>query len=170
MPLKASFKPFKRATLDMMGIPQVRTEMLNELRKLGNEAKKQLEAAFVTWETKPQVNQRIHLSRTDPEAGVEVYTENVIANMVDQGTPDHIIVPRFKPALAWHRYYKRKSRVGSLVAFPGGASGPYAHSKGHRVSGIRARKFSYTLERWLFRKMQIQLLAAAERGARKAHG
>lgn len=170
MPLRASFKPFKRATLEMMGIPQVREEMLNELRKLGNEAKKELEKAFATWDYRPAVVMTIHLSRTDPEAGVEVWTDNEITNWVDKGTPGHVIMPMQHIVLSWQTGYKRKSRVGSLQSYPGGANGKWVHSRGHWVSGIRARNFSYTLERWLFRKMQIRLQEAANRGAKKAHG
>lgn len=169
MPLAATFKPFKRPTLEMMGIPQVRDEMLNELRKIGKDASKELEGAFATWDNKPKVHQRIHLSRKEPEAGVEVYTDDEIADYVDKGTDGHMILPHYLGVLSWQRMYTRKSRVGSLVAFPGGKSGPYAHSRGHWVSGIRARKFSYTLERWLFRQMGQRLQDAAERGARKAH-
>jgi hypothetical protein len=170
MPLHATFKPLKRATLEMMGIPQVRTEMLNELRKLGREATKELEGAFSTWDHKPKVNQRIHLTRTDPEAGVEISTDDEIANWVDQGTPGHMILPKYRKRLSWKSGYNRKSRVGSLKAYDGGKFGDYAHSSGHWVSGIRARKFSYTLERWLSRKMSIRLQEAANRGAKKAHG
>lgn len=169
MPVKATFKPMKRATLEMMGIPQVRDEMLNELRKLGREAAKEFQAAFATWDHPVKVNQRIHLSRTDPEAGVEISTDDEIASYVDEGTVGHMILPVRRKVLSWQSGYRRKSRVGSLVAYQGGKFGDYAHSRGHWVSGIRARKFSYTLERWLFRKMQIRLQEAAERGARKAH-
>jgi len=165
--MQAVFKPMRPVTAKMMGMDGVREEMLNEMRKLGNEAKKTLEGAFATWEHRPKVEMKIHLSRSDPEAGIEIYTADEIANYVDKGTEPHWVAPRYAPALSWQAHYTRKSRVGSLVSYSGGHSGVWRSSLGHRVSGIKARKFSYTLERYLFRIMAIRLQAAAIRGAAK---
>lgn len=166
--LKATFKPLPTPTLKKMGIQGVRDEMLKELVQIGKDTQKELLKAFYSWDHQPQVKQRVHMSQNDPEMGVEVYTEDEVAHWLDEGTEAHLIIPIHAKALRFQTQYARKSRVGSLQSFPGGSSGPYAGSKGHMVSGIRPRKFSYTLERWLFREMQRRLQAAAERGAKQA--
>lgn len=60
---------------------------------------------------------------------------------VSLGTKKHFIKPTKAKALRWRSGYKAKTRSGVIGSSPGGRTGPWRHSKGHKVKGIEARKF-----------------------------
>lgn len=166
------FKAFKRPTLVDMGIDPVREEMLNELRSVGRGMKKDLEQAFKTWDKRPEVTMKIHLTRTDPQAGVDVLVERDpegIVGMLNFGTPAHRVAPRVKPRLAWRVGFLSKTMPRRLESRKGGKFGNvWATSHGHWVKGVEARKWDEALaEKW-DKLMMERLQKAANKGAAKA--
>jgi hypothetical protein len=163
------FQAYKRPTLVDMGVDPVREALLNELRSIGRAMSKDLSQVFLTWEKKPKVEMKIHLSRTDPQAGVEVYVEDPIAHMLNVGTERHYVAPVRKPRLAWQAGFKQKTTPRSLSSQAGGKYGnDWRTSMGHWIKGVEARKWDETLaEKW-DKEMGGRLQTAAMKGAAKA--
>lgn len=61
---------------------------------------------------------------------------------VDKGTRDHWVAPRRARALAFQQYYAPHTQAGGGYGGPGKAFGPMCFSRGHNVSGIRAREIT----------------------------
>lgn len=164
-----TFKMYKRPTLVDMGIDTVREELLNETRSIGRAMKKDLEQAFLTWDKRPLVQMKIHLTRKDPQAGVEVYTDNPIVAYLNYGTKRHYVQPVRKPRLAWQAGFTMKTIPRQLHSRKGGKYGnDWRVSMGHWISGVEARKWDEVLaEKWE-RPMTERLQKAANKGAAKA--
>lgn len=163
------FEVYKRPSLVDMGIDTVREALLNETRSIGRAMKKDLEQAFLTWEKRPTVQMKIHLTRSDPQAGVEVYVDDPIVYMLNHGTQRHYVAPVRKPKLAWQVGFKQKTTPRQLSSQKGGKSGNvWRTSMGHWISGVEARKWDEALaEKW-DGEMESRLQKAANTGAAKA--
>lgn len=163
------FEVYKRPTLVDMGVDPVREELLNETRKAGREMKKDMELVFQTWEKKPQVIMKIHLTRADPKAGVEIYVQDELVQMLNQGTKGHFVTAREAPRMAWRVGFNPKTIPHQLRSVKGGKYGNvWATSKRHWVKGIEAREWDKALlEKW-DKPLTDRLQAAANRGAAKA--
>ena len=70
-------------------VDAIRLELLNEMRKVGTEVKKDFEKTTKTWKHKPKFVQSISLKPPGPE--LFVYTEDEIYMFVDEGTKPHLI-------------------------------------------------------------------------------
>lgn len=165
------FKAFKRPTLVDMGIDPVREEMLNELRSIGRAMKKDLEQVWATWDKRPSrpVEMKIHLTRTDPQAGVDVTIQDDVVYMLNHGTIAHRVAPKVKPRLAWRVGFTSKTLPRKLMSRKGGKFGNvWATSMGHMIRGVEARKWDEALaEKW-DKPMEERLQQAANKGAKKA--
>lgn len=163
------FKAFKRPSLVDMGVDPVREALLNELRSIGRAMKKDMEQVFQTWSKKPEVHMKIHLTRTDPQAGIDIYVQSEVVYMLDKGTKDHYVRPKKSKRLAWQTQFTQKTIKGQLRSQPGGKSGNnWATSQGHWIKGVEARGWEKALaEKW-DKPMTERLQAAANKGAAKA--
>lgn len=163
------FQVYKRPSLVDMGIDTVREALLNETRSIGRAVKSDLEEAFKTWNERPVVEMKIHLTRTDPQAGVEVYTDDPIVYMLNKGTKRHFVAPRLKPRLAWQVGFTSKTMPRQLRSRKGGKYGNvWATSMGHWIRGVEARKWDEVLLKKWDAEAARRLQAAANKGASKA--
>lgn len=163
------FELYKRPTLVDMGIDTVREALLNETRSIGRAMAKDLSAVFQTWAERPTVQMKIHLTRTDPQAGVEVYVDDPIAFMLNKGTKRHYVAPNKAPRLAWQVGFTSKTLPRQLKSRKGGKYGNvWATSMGHWIRGVEARKWDEALaEKW-DKEAEQRLQTAANKGAAKA--
>lgn len=167
MPWK--FEIYKRPTLVDMGIDTVREELLNEVRKAGREMKRDMEQVFVNWDQRPEVHMKIHLTRADPQAGVEVYVDDSLVQMLNQGTKGHYVAARKAPRMAWQVGFNAKTIPHQLRSIKGGKSGNvWATSMRHWVKGVEAREWDKALADKWDKPLAERLQAAANRGAKKA--
>lgn len=164
-----TFKSYKRPTLVDMGIDTVREALLNETRSIGRAMKKDLEQVFQTWEEKPKVEMKIHLTRTDPQAGVEVYVDDPIAHMLNVGTKKHYVRPVRAPRMAWQAGFTMKTAPRMLSSVKGGKYGnDWRTSMGHWIKGVKAREWDQALADKWNQPMAERLQKAANAGAAKA--
>ncbi len=75
------------------------------------------------------------------EFGIEVNTKSRIYFFLARGTKSHFVAPRRAKALRFQAGYNAKTRPRIIGSRGGGAFGPVRFSKGHTVSGIKARDF-----------------------------
>lgn len=72
----------------------------------------------------------------------DVYTDDKVYMYLNNGTSAHNISPGgLGGVMQFKTGYTPKTSVGSLNSNSGGASGNFAYSKGHMVSGIEDRHF-----------------------------
>lgn len=171
-------KVYKTPTLEQMGIDPVRMETLNELRKLGREMVKDFDKVFETFsDPKPKTKFKIHLTRRDATASVEMTVEDPQEKsqginrpaLLSAGTKRHWVGPRRASILRWKVGYRQKTRPCWIGSRPGGKqTNTYAYSKGHYVSGIKAREYGETMVKRWEKPVSKRLEKAARRGARKA--
>lgn len=163
------FEMYKRPTLVDMGIDTVREELLNETRSIGRAMKKDLEQAFLTWSKRPVVQMKIHLTRTDPKAGVEVYVDDPVVYMLNVGTKRHYVEPNKAPRLAWQVGFTTKTLPRKLTSRKGGKYGNvWRTSMGHWIKGVDPREWDKALADKWEQPIVDRLQAAANRGAAKA--
>lgn len=152
-----------------MGIAPVREEMLNELRSVGRAMAQDLKNTVKDFKNPPAVNMKISLTRSDPQAGVEVTVDSKVLHMLDVGTKGHFVRPVHAPRLAWQTGYKQKTRPNRLWSNPGGKSGPWATSMGHWIKGVEPRHYSEAMAQRWNKPFVERMQDAARRGAAKAH-
>jgi hypothetical protein len=93
-----------------------------------------------TWKRKV----KFHKSKASRVRGTvegSVTTGDEIYGYVTMGTKRHFVRPRHKSLLRFQTKYRAKTRPRIVGSRAGGASGPWAFSKGHWVKGIEAREF-----------------------------
>ena len=107
-------------------IPEIRLELLNELRRQGKETEADLGKPVATWENKPKFTSEISLAGGDamvltgPTGGDEAVQH---FEWVDQGTRPHIIRARRGRRLRFSSKYTAKTRPGWIGSRRGGPSG-----------------------------------------------
>lgn len=69
------------------------------------------------------------------------FTDNEVYGFLNYGTKRHFVAPKAGGVLRFRTGYRTKTQRGRIRSRSGGASGGVAYSKGHYVSGIKARKF-----------------------------
>lgn len=99
------------------------------------------EKTVSTWETKPRFTVKVSARE------IEVRTDDEIWAYVDRGTKPHVIRPK-RPGgmLRFRSGYAAKTRPGSIISGPGGASGPVVWAKEVQHPGTKARGFSRRLQ------------------------
>ncbi len=124
------------------------------------------------WSFRRKVKFQRLLDVTPFKTEILVGTDDEIYGYLDVGTKRHFIAPKHKPALVWRSGARQtKTVVGRMVAGVGSpASGPLAFdAKGHFVKGIKARKFTVTLQKDWRPKYLRRMEKAMSEGA-KASG
>ena len=83
----------------------------------------------------------------------------------EQGTKKHWIYPRFKKALRWKTGDTASQTQSITSRISSGTAGDpvYAFSKGHQVSGIKARKVLYWTAQFGTKKFQRMLIRELQR-------
>lgn len=164
--MDVTFKPIDQANVRSMGIDAVRLSMLNELRKLAREMQKDLQSYVEVFDNPPDVVVKRHLTRRQPMASVEVFVDDYRIELLDKGTPGHMVKPVRAKALRWRRR-KPKTRPNSLKTRRTNYTGPYRYSKGHYVRGIKARNIGKTLAKKYTPTFRQRMLKSIQRGVTK---
>lgn len=132
---------------ELVGIDEIRMELLNALRKEGNEIKKDLSRPTRYWKLKPGWQQKVSLLRSGT-GYVEVWTTQEKYRYVNDGTPPHMmgpILPVKGKFLVIPGGRISKTRPGTLTGRRGRTLGPYRRigkTKRFRHPGITARLFN----------------------------
>jgi hypothetical protein len=100
---------------------------------------KDFQSSVKDWKTKVDFDKEVRTKNNAIEG--EEGTDNDIYRFVSAGTKRHYVAPRRAKVLAFKPNYKTKSVAGTIPSRSGGASGNMAFSKGHYVSGIKAREY-----------------------------
>lgn len=123
---------------------KMRLALLNEMRKIGKEIKEDFDTTTATWDKKPDFKLTVSLAGSVPSVTVE--TADEVYKWVDEGTKAHWVEPVNAKVLAFRANYQAKTAPGVIGSGAGGASGDMVFSKGHEVSGIKARGFSKKIQ------------------------
>jgi hypothetical protein len=171
VPLAIIVKPFKTPTVETMGMKWVRLDVLNEMRKVGRDMKKDFDKAFATFsEPKPKVETKIHLTRATPTATIDLFVRDPKGRveLLDAGTKSHMVAARRAKVMRWRGGFRSKTRPRWIGSRTGGQTGNPRFSRRHRVSGIKAREYGKTMVKRWQKPYSKRLDKAARRGARKA--
>jgi hypothetical protein len=130
---------------------EIRLHLLNEQRKVGTDIKKDFERTVKTWDKKPEF--KILVSLAKGQITVAVVTDSEIYRYVDEGTKPHDIWAGFytgksdAKVLVFPGTFSAKTIPGVLDARQGSKSGPLVFTPYVRHPGIKARKFSKTIQK-----------------------
>ena len=94
-----------------------------------------------TWSKKNQPKFKPHVKTTKFRVTGRVSTVAEVYRFVSEGTKGRFVAPKNGKVLRFKSGYKAKTSPGRIPSRSGGSFGSNAFSKGHRVSGIKARKF-----------------------------
>lgn len=162
----AGFKVFRP---DKLKLDAIRLEVLNELRSVGREVKRDYDGTVSNWkpENKPTFEMSIGLSG-GPTLIVVATGNTEIYEYVTLGTDAHIILPRNSPRLAFRTGYTAKTSPGSLQSGPGGYSGNIVYSQGVIHPGTEPRDFEGQIEEKYRKIFADRMEQAVERGAKRS--
>lgn len=126
------------------------------------------ELSVATWDHKVKFERLVSVGPRSVDVLVD--TDDEIYRYVNDGTVDHFVAPKKKGGvLAFPAVYAAKSTPGVPVSRTGGSSGPMVFSRGHMVSGIKARNFDQVIKKeWVSKYKRAMEKAMAN--ARKASG
>lgn len=93
-----------------------------------------------TWSHKPKFAKKGPVWRSKARQ-ILVSTKHAQYAWVSLGTKSHRIPKSGKTLLRWKSGYKQKTTPRVIGSRGGGRTGPWRHSKGHKVKGIKAREF-----------------------------
>lgn len=142
----------------------VQKALQKELVAISKDMLFDFEVTVYTWNKKPKFQRLI--DATPYKTEILVGTDDEIYKYVDEGTKRHWVQPKNAPALAWQTGYKPKTVVGKMIAQPGGKFGPWAYdAKGHWVKGIKARKFTKTIQKSWEKKYKTRMEKAMKTAA-----
>ena len=144
-------------------VAAARLALLNELRAVGKEIKRDFEATTATWEHKPDFKLDITLAGGEP--GVTVGTTDDVYKWVDEGTKPHTIAPVNAQVLSFRSGYKAKTQPGVIGSTGGGAQGDQVFAMVVNHPGTEARKFSQKIKRKWAGEFGKRMLAAMDAAA-----
>ena len=136
------FKEIKPKTLDIDGIVDA---LVKAAEQAADDIEKDFQYTVMTWNHQPKFEKLVSVDSDG--IAVIVGTDDEIYGYVNDGTKDHYVAPVHAKALRFRPIYVAKTSPGSMVAKRGGSSGDYVYSRGHMVSGIKARKFDKRIEK-----------------------
>lgn len=142
----------------------INRELLDGMDRYTKLVLKEFDETVQTWSNKPAFTRTVATRGKKIEG--EVSTKNKIYGFVSGGTVAHTIFPRRAKRLAWQLFYTPKTTVGKIPSKAGGPSGAMQFSRGHRVSGITARKFDKQIKddteerfyKYMYRALESALL------------
>jgi len=167
-----SVKAIKPASLK---VSAVRLELLNALRKEGTVQKNLLKGTTKYWEgDKPTFVSEISLAGNDAVllVGASGSTKGAEKwQYLDDGTKAYWVYPRRAKMLRFRPGHTSGSRPGTLDVKPSRSYGDYVYSRGHRVSGIKARGWTKVVLKQRYKpfreRMNVALTAGLQKGGWK---
>jgi len=130
---------------EIMNLDGMRRTIQQALLNEGADMRSDFEKTTSTWEgEKPTFKPYVATSGGAARVEIEPKGQGVDKwGWLDRGTSSHFVRPKRAKRLRFKTGGKNKTRVGKLQSGPGQRpSGPDRFSKGHRVSGIKARNWS----------------------------
>src|SRR3990167_6437625 len=169
MPIHISLRAITPKRLPTIDMQKVARELRDEI---GRFAKQDIQEAFestvATWKTSVKFTPRFFV--TADEISVRVSPSGDpgarIWGYLEEGTRAHWVAPRKASALRFRTRYQAKTSPGLVGSGPGGGSGPFAFSRGHRVRGIVARKWTWKIARRARAEYRRQVEKALRRSAK----
>jgi hypothetical protein len=156
--MPAYFKAIRPARLKG---DKLRLHLLNEMRKIGRDIKRDFERTVRTWEEKPEFEILISLSGG---ITVVVETNSEIYRYVDKGTEPHLILPVSAKVLHFKSNFIPKTQPGVIDSGPGGSGGEDVFAAYVFHPGIKAREFEKTIYRKWRRLFKRRMEEAMKRG------
>ncbi len=144
---------------------KLKTELISALSKTGDIIQKDFRKTTRTWSTKPTFK-KTGVKKSSDRLAIEIFADNEIYYYIVRGTREHPVAPVRARALRFRAGYKSKSRVGIIGSRAGGPFGPTRFSKGHMVSGIKARNFDETIAKRRQKTIDGQVRLAINRSVR----
>lgn len=158
------FKEIKPARLQEKKMNNI---LKRELESISKDMLFDFEVTTYTWKKRPKFQKLFSVGPNSVD--ILVGTDDEIYKYIDEGTKAHFVAPKNAPALAWQTGYKPKTVVGKMIAQPGGAFGAYAFdARGHMVSGIKARKFTKTIQKSWEKKFKTRMEKAMKEAAKES--
>ena len=154
-------------------VDAMRLELLNAMRKVGTDVKKDYEKTTKTWKHKPKFEVSVSLKPPGPTLIVE--TDDEIYGYVDKGTRPHLIFAGIytgrssKRALAFPSKFGAKTRPGVIGSSAGSSGGPTVIRPYVQHPGTKARGFEEAIAKIWTPKYKRQMERAMSRAA-KASG
>lgn len=118
---------------------KINQELVKGMDKYTKLVSKEFEETVQTWNEKPSFTRTVVTSGNNIIG--EVSTKNKIYIFVSDGTNRHWVGPKNASRLRFRSGYNAKTSQGRIPSVSGGATGSVVFSRGHYVSGIKARKF-----------------------------
>jgi hypothetical protein len=164
--LYKGIKPQKLKTADL------RLSLLNEMRKVGTEIKKDFEKTTATWQHKPKFETVVSLMQPGPT--VLVGTDDEIYGYVSKGTKPHPIFAGIytgksnKKALAFPSKFSPKTRPGVIGSTAGSRGGDMVVRPYVQHPGTKPRNFEEAIEKIWKKKFKKRMEAAMREVAQKS--
>ena len=143
-----------------------RMTLLNEMRKVGQEIKRDFDQTTATWEGRPEFEVVLAYKHG---AEVFVWTDDEIYKYVSEGTEEHIILPVNAKALRFREGFIPKTRPGTLISVAGAQFGTTVMVAGVIHPGTKPREFAQQVKRKWERPFKRRMEQAMKRAA-KASG
>jgi hypothetical protein len=153
-------------------VDRFRLEMLNEMRKVGTEVKRDYEKTTATWKHKPKFE--VVVSLTGPGPVLLVGTDDEIYRYVSEGTKPHPIFAGIytgksdKKVLAFPVRSAPKTRPGQLRSMPGFKSKKKLFRPYVMHPGTKPRRFEEAIKKLWTKKFKRRMEAAMSRAIRKS--
>ena len=150
-----------------LSIGAVRLEVLNAMRKVGTQVKRDYRETTKTWRHKPKFSSKVSLARGRPV--LDVYTEDIIYQYVDYGTRRHPIKAH-NPSGRLHfmKTFYPKTIPGVLGSVKGASFPPWAAPQEVMHPGTKARRFTPLIEARHSRSLSIAIDGAIKRALEKS--
>ena len=154
-------------------VDAMRLELLNEMRKVATQVKKDYEKTTKTWKHKPKFDVNISLKPPGPVLIVE--TDDEIYRYVDKGTKPHLIFAGIytgksdKKVLAFGSKFGAKTKPGVIGSSAGSSGGKTVLRPYVQHPGTKPRKFEEAITKIWTPKYKRQMEKAMGKAA-KASG
>ncbi len=151
-------------------VDALRLELLNEMRKVGTDVKKDYEKTTRTWKHKPKFEVSVSLKPPGPTLIVE--TDDEIYGYVDKGTKPHLIFAGIytgkssKKALAFPSKFSPKTKPGVIGSSSGSSGGPTVFRPYVQHPGSKPRGFEEAIGKIWTPKYKRWMEAAMRKAAR----
>ncbi len=151
-------------------VDAMRLELLNAMRKVGTDVKKDYEKTTKTWKHKPEFEVSVSLKPPGPTLIVE--TDDEIYGYVDKGTKPHLIFAGIytgksnKKALAFPSKFGAKTRPGVIGSSAGSSGGPTVLRPYVEHPGTKPRGFEEAIAKIWTPKYKRRMEAAMRKAAR----
>ena len=151
----------------VLKIGKVRLEVLNTMRKMGTQVRRDFAKTTDTWKNKPRFEQSVSLKAPGPT--LTVWTDNLIYFFLNDGTKEHPISAKNAPVLAFKTSFFPKTFPGVIGSVRGGSFAPWGHAKEVIHPGTEPREWAETIKDKWQPKFTVAMDAAIKKAV-KAYG